>query len=84
MNDFFDRRELLGNPQADVGRAGDDCGVGMPRVKLRERLFARRRGKEAVVVADKQIGAVVQRAQRLPACRRVAAEARPSGARARE
>ena len=72
---FLDRRELFGDPQADVGRAGDDGGVGMPRVKLGERLFVRRCGKEAVVVADKQIGAVVERAQRLPARRRVAAEA---------
>ncbi len=33
MDDLFDRRELLGDPQPDVGRAGDDGGVGMLRDK---------------------------------------------------
>ena len=62
MDDLFDRGEFFGDPQPDIGRAGDDGGVGMLRVKPRQRLFARRSGKKGGIIADEKVGLVVERA----------------------
>ena len=74
VNDLFQRREFFGDPQPDVGRAGDDRGVGMLRIKLRQRLLARRRSKERAGIADEKIGLVVERVKRLQPRRGIAGE----------
>ena len=56
--------QLLGDPQADVGRAADQRGAGKAGVERGERGFARRRGEEGAVVADEQVAAVGERRQR--------------------
>ena len=65
MDDLLDRGELLGDPQADVGRAGDDRRIGMSRVELRQGLLARRCGKKGAIIPDEEIGLVVERTERL-------------------
>jgi len=64
MNDLVEGRELLGDPQSDVGCTGDDPGIGMTLMKRRERRLACGHCKKARVVADEHIGAVLQLAQR--------------------
>ena len=63
-DDLLQVAQLLGDPQADVGRAADQHGARKAGVKRGERSFARRRGEEGVVVADEQVAAVGERRQR--------------------
>ena len=65
MDDLLDRGELLGDPQADIGRAGDDRRIGMSRIELRQGLLARRCGKKGAIIPDEEIGLVVERTERL-------------------
>ena len=64
MNDLVDGRELLGDPQADIGCATDDPGIGMALIKRSERCLACGRREEAGVVADEDVGMVLQLTQR--------------------
>ena len=74
MNDLLQRREFLGDPQPDVGGAGDDGGVRVFHIELREGLLAGRRGEERRFIADEHIRLVVERAERLQPRRRLACE----------
>ena len=74
MNDLLQRRELLGDPQPDIGGAGDDGGVRVFHIELREGLLAGRRGEERRFIADEHIRLVVERAERLQPRRRLACE----------
>ena len=74
MNDLLERRELLGDPQPDIGGAGDDRGVRMLHIELREGLLARGRGEERRFIADEHIRLVVERAERLQPRRGLARE----------
>jgi hypothetical protein len=47
--------QFLGDPQADIGRAGNERRVRMRFVKLRQTCDGRGRGKEAAVRADENI-----------------------------
>ncbi len=55
QDDLGQVAHLLGDPQPDIGRAGDDGRVGMPLVERGEAVDARRRGEEAVLVADEDV-----------------------------
>ena len=48
--------ELLGDPQAHVGRPADDGGVGVTGAELRERILGGGRGEERPGVADEEVG----------------------------
>ena len=74
MDDLFERNEFFGDPQPDVGCAGDDARVGVLRIKLRQRLFACRCSKKRTGIADKKIGLVVERANGCQPRRGIAAE----------
>ena len=60
---FCDRRELLGDPQADIGRAGDERRVGMLRIERASDCSLAGAAKKRSLVADEQIGLVVERAR---------------------
>ena len=64
MNDLVEGRELLGDPQPDIGCAADDPGIGMALVERSERGLAGGCCEEAGFVADEHVGTVVQLAQR--------------------
>ena len=60
MDDLGDVAKLLGDPQADIGRSGDDDGVRMPLVEVGEAVEIGRSGEEAGLVADEDVLAVGQ------------------------
>ena len=63
-DDLLQIAELLGDPEADVGRAAEQHGVGMTLIELGERALARGRGEERALVADEKIAAVVELRER--------------------
>jgi len=56
--------ELLGDPQADVGRAGEQNRIGIARQQRGERGLPGRRREEGGFVPDKEIAPVSERGQR--------------------
>ena len=60
MHDARQRTELLGDPEAHVGRAADDGGVRVAGAEVGERVFTGRRGEERLVVAGKNVGVVAK------------------------
>ena len=55
--------QMLGDPQADVGRARDDAGVGMLEQQVGQRIERRRREEPALAVADRHRLVILQRLQ---------------------
>ena len=62
-DDLDEVAHLLGDPQADIGRAGDQNGVGMLCIQRCERLDAGRCGEEALAGAREQIVTVIEARQ---------------------
>ena len=81
-DDLFQVTKLLGDPEADVGRAGDERRVGKTLLKRIERVEARGRGKEPALVANKEVRIVGEPDERHGALGRRRCEAidRDSGA----
>ena len=52
---------MLGDPEPDIGSAGDEGGVGKSLVERGERIEARGRGKEAVLIADEEVAVVIRK-----------------------
>ncbi len=63
----FEVAQLLGDPKADVGRPGDERGIGKSLVERGEPLQAGGGGEKGRLVADEEIGIVVQASERLAA-----------------
>ena len=63
-DDLAQLAQLLGDPEADVGRPGDQRGVGVAGVERGERIEARRRGEEARLVAGEKVLPVGERGER--------------------
>ena len=63
MDDLREVAELLGDPQPDVGRAGDDGRIGMLLIEVGDAVDRRRRGEEAVAVADEDVVVVGEEAE---------------------
>ncbi len=55
---------LLGDPQADIGRAGDQYGIGILRIECRQRLDAGRGGEEALGRTREQVDTVIEARKR--------------------
>ena len=66
-DDLFQVAKLLGDPEPDVRRPGQQHRVGVTSIKLGERSLARGGGEEGVAVADDEIAIVARGAQRLGA-----------------
>ncbi len=56
--------QLLGDPQADVGRAADQGRVGKARIERGEQIEARRGGEEGLLVADEHVLLAGKRGER--------------------
>jgi hypothetical protein len=55
---------LLGDPQADIGRAGDQYGIGILRIECRQRLDAGRGGEEPLGRTREQVDTVIEARKR--------------------
>ena len=64
----------LGDPEPDIGGAGDQRRVGIALVEGSERVEAGRRGEEAALVADEEVRVVGERGKRTARCSAVAAK----------
>ncbi len=63
-DDALEVTQLLGDPEADVGRAGDKRRVGKTLIERGERVEARGRGEEAALVADEEVRIVGEPGER--------------------
>ena len=67
IDDRIEPPHLLGHPQADVGTAGDDGGVGLGEQHLGQRVDGGRRDEPAPPIADDQRLLVVRARAAAPA-----------------
>ena len=74
-DDLLGIAQLLGDPQADVGRAANEDRVGIAGIEIGERRLARRRGEERALLADEKIAPVRKRSERGAALGRLRLEA---------
>ena len=63
-DDLGELAQLLGDPEADVGRPADQRGAGVAGIERGERIEARRSGEKARLVSDEKVPPVGERGER--------------------